>query len=53
MIDPRDILWGILEKSCFKLVYMDVIMEIFKELVTNVRIPKGLPQEFPTIVGLH
>ncbi|KAK8926626.1 hypothetical protein KSP39_PZI018666 [Platanthera zijinensis] len=50
---PREILWRVLEKRGVNVSYIDIIKDMYANLVTRVRTVGGLTQEFPINVSLH
>ena len=49
----RDIIWWVLEKKEATKGYIDVIRNMYEEVVTTIRSPVGETNKFPITVGLH
>ena len=50
---PRDILWRILKKKGVRVVYIQVIKDMYDGAITAVRTHEGQTGSFPITVGLH
>ena len=49
----RDLIWCVLQKKRVTKGYVDVVKNMYDEIVTTIRLPTGEPIEFSIIVGLH
>ena len=50
---PRDVLWWVLNKKIIPLKYVNIIRDMYKRVVTNVRTCGGLTNEFSITIGVH
>ena len=50
---PREVLWWTLMKKGVPIKYIDIIKDIYDEVVANVRTCGGMTSDFSITIGLH
>ena len=50
---PREVLWWTLMKKRVPIKYIDIIKDMYNEVVTNVRTCGGITSDFSIMIGLH
>ena len=50
---PREVLWWTLMKKGVSIKYIDIIKDLYDEVVANVRTCGGITSDFSITIGLH
>ena len=50
---PREVLWWTLMKKSFSIKYIDIIKDMYDEVVANVRTCGGITSDFSITIGLY